>query len=268
MMKKKTRKEPIRGEGSDVRMQIDDGLREDSAKSKEWLNIMNLKEGLAVNPEIEVAENREMEGEVCTLNSIRNSKTPLLQLSIDHVSDEIDYWNLGVVAYVIGTNPFLGKPIKPDSATHLKEKLQYARFFEEVATDGDFPNMIEFLNEKGVLFSQKVVFEWKHITCKGYEKELDETQQKVHQGGYQDENLKELELQTLKEFQKIGDENSSYFHRSLRMRRYRKSIIAIKNKNGDWCNSPDHISAAFMEYYKELLGSDQGARIPIRKEIV
>uniref|UniRef100_A0A803MYM0 Uncharacterized protein n=1 Tax=Chenopodium quinoa TaxID=63459 RepID=A0A803MYM0_CHEQI len=78
-------------------------------------------------------------------------------------------------------------------------------------------------------------------------KELDEMQLKVHQGGYKDENLKATELKSLNEFHKemyysflsqkakikwlqIGDENSSYFHRSLKMRRYRKSAIAIKDK--------------------------------------
>uniref|UniRef100_A0A803LVG8 Uncharacterized protein n=1 Tax=Chenopodium quinoa TaxID=63459 RepID=A0A803LVG8_CHEQI len=117
-------------------------------------------------------------------------------------------------------------------------------------------------------------------------RDLNEIQLKVHQN-YNDDSLRELESNTLKEFQKvnesyfsflsqkakikwlqIGDENSAYFHRSLQMRKFKKSVIAIKDCDGVWCDTPNQISDAFVNYYKKLLGVDLGDRVPAQQEIV
>lgn len=57
----------------------------------------------------------------------------------------------------------VGKPIKSDQATTLKDRITYARYMVEVDINGKFPDEIEFVNEMGVLVKQEIQFEWKPI---------------------------------------------------------------------------------------------------------
>ena len=43
--------------------------------------------------------------------------------------------------------------------------LRYARLLVEMSLDGQFPEFIEFANEKGVLIRQMVHYEWLPIKC-------------------------------------------------------------------------------------------------------
>ena len=43
--------------------------------------------------------------------------------------------------------------------------LRYTRMLVEISLEGDFPDFIEFANEKDVIIRQKVVYEWKPIKC-------------------------------------------------------------------------------------------------------
>ncbi|XP_062080470.1 uncharacterized protein LOC133785236 [Humulus lupulus] len=54
---------------------------------------------------------------------------------------------------------------------------------------------------------------------------------------------------------KDGDDNTAFFHRSIRDRRSQNRVLAIMNDSGVWVEEPQQIIEAFLEYYKRLLGS-------------
>jgi len=59
----------------------------------------------------------------------------------------------------------LGIPLKTDRYTKEKMMLRYARMLVEMSLEGQFPECIEFANEKGVLIRQMVQYEWLPIKC-------------------------------------------------------------------------------------------------------
>ena len=59
----------------------------------------------------------------------------------------------------------LGIPLKIDKYTREKSMLRYARILVEMPVDGQFPEFIEFSNEKDVLIRQRVVYEWLPLKC-------------------------------------------------------------------------------------------------------
>ncbi|KAJ8436750.1 hypothetical protein Cgig2_009724 [Carnegiea gigantea] len=59
----------------------------------------------------------------------------------------------------------LGYPLKTDKYIKDKSMLKYARLMVEMSLEGQFPEYIEFANEKGVLLRQKVTYEWMPIKC-------------------------------------------------------------------------------------------------------
>ncbi|XP_010694020.1 uncharacterized protein LOC104906887 [Beta vulgaris subsp. vulgaris] len=59
----------------------------------------------------------------------------------------------------------IGKPLKLDQSTINKDRLQYARIMIETRMNQDLPEEIVFENEKGVMMTQKVHYEWRPIRC-------------------------------------------------------------------------------------------------------
>uniref|UniRef100_A0A803P9J0 Reverse transcriptase domain-containing protein n=1 Tax=Cannabis sativa TaxID=3483 RepID=A0A803P9J0_CANSA len=59
---------------------------------------------------------------------------------------------------------------------------------------------------------------------------------------------------------KFGDDNSHLFHASLKLRRLQNKIFSIEDEYGNWCDSPDKVQFAFLEYYQRLLGSNAPER--------
>ena len=59
----------------------------------------------------------------------------------------------------------LGYPSKSDKYTKDKSMLKYARLMVEMPLEGQFPEHVEFANEKGVLIRQKVIYEWLPTKC-------------------------------------------------------------------------------------------------------
>ena len=53
----------------------------------------------------------------------------------------------------------------------------------------------------------------------------------------------------------VGDENTAFFHRSLRLQQYKKKILKVKNHEDVWCSDSDSINRAFIDYYQKLFGS-------------
>ncbi|KAK9742286.1 hypothetical protein RND81_03G161600 [Saponaria officinalis] len=57
-------------------------------------------------------------------------------------------------------------------------------------------------------------------------------------------------------FQK-GDDNTGFFHATIRRKRARNNVYQVKHMNGVLCSSPVTIQHAFENYYKMLLGESK-----------
>ena len=86
---------------------------------------------------------------------------------------DIKYWGLQSLSKI---GSMLGIPLKTDRYTKEKLMIKYARLLVEMPLDGDFPDYIDFANEKNVIIRQKVVYEWKPIKC-SYCKMYDHVQE-------------------------------------------------------------------------------------------
>ena len=75
---------------------------------------------------------------------------------------DIKYWGLQSLSKI---GSMLGIPLKTDRFTKDKMMLRYARLLIEMPLDGQFPEFLEFANEKGVLIRQKIQYEWIPIKC-------------------------------------------------------------------------------------------------------
>lgn len=69
------------------------------------------------------------------------------------------YW--GCLLKLLGK---VGKPLNPDQATTNRDRIAYARVLVEMDINKVFPKNIQFKNEKGVVVSQELEFEWKPPT--------------------------------------------------------------------------------------------------------
>ncbi|XP_060195284.1 uncharacterized protein LOC132624535 [Lycium barbarum] len=75
---------------------------------------------------------------------------------------DLKYWGQRALTKIAG---LIGKPIKTDSATKLKERLVYARVMVEVPMNKTYPEFVMFENERGQIVEQQVQYEWKPILC-------------------------------------------------------------------------------------------------------
>ncbi|XP_056698510.1 uncharacterized protein [Spinacia oleracea] len=67
---------------------------------------------------------------------------------------------------------------------------------------------------------------------------------------------------------KDGDENTALFHQSIRSRNLKNQIYSIHDMDGVWKDNPTEVADAFLDYYKQLLGSKHETRTPVLKEVV
>ncbi|XP_062075533.1 uncharacterized protein LOC133779607 [Humulus lupulus] len=65
-----------------------------------------------------------------------------------------------------------------------------------------------------------------------------------------------------------GDANTAFFHASIRERSSQNIIYSITTESGDWVDKPDQVSAAFLEFYQNLLGSRMALRTKVIKRVV
>lgn len=61
---------------------------------------------------------------------------------------------------------------------------------------------------------------------------------------------------------------TTYFHRSLRKRRMMNRIYEIKTSEGIQMKTPTEVEGEFIEYYKDLLGSDIQSRDHVNSNII
>ncbi|XP_062075536.1 uncharacterized protein LOC133779611 [Humulus lupulus] len=52
----------------------------------------------------------------------------------------------------------------------------------------------------------------------------------------------------------LGEANTHVFHRSIRMRRLRNSVLAVRDEKGQWQDSQPEVQKAFLDYFQHLLG--------------
>lgn len=98
--------------------------------------------------------------------------TPEMEIKTDAITSlpiwvqlpdlDIKYWGMQSLSKI---GSVLGLPLKTDKYTKEKTMLKYARIMIEMQLDGEFPEYIEFINERGVLIRQKVNYEWMPLKC-------------------------------------------------------------------------------------------------------
>ncbi|XP_062085879.1 uncharacterized protein LOC133791985 [Humulus lupulus] len=66
----------------------------------------------------------------------------------------------------------------------------------------------------------------------------------------------------------LGDENTAFFHASLKARRAHNRINSIKNGRVIWVDNSKDVKADFLDYYQELLGTTMTNRLIVIKAIV
>ncbi|XP_074278426.1 uncharacterized protein LOC141602015 [Silene latifolia] len=64
-----------------------------------------------------------------------------------------------------------------------------------------------------------------------------------------------------------GDENSAYYHQSIKSRRMRNKVYQIQNQDGVRCTQSQEIQDAFDCFYRDLLGSSKKV-VPVNVSIV
>ncbi|KAL2934372.1 putative ciliary rootlet coiled-coil protein-like 2 protein [Bienertia sinuspersici] len=65
-----------------------------------------------------------------------------------------------------------------------------------------------------------------------------------------------------------GDDNTALFRSCIRKRTLQNNVYAIRDKDGSMKDSPEGIQAAFVDYYKELLGKAMSGRAHVHPEII
>ncbi|XP_021843467.1 uncharacterized protein [Spinacia oleracea] len=72
------------------------------------------------------------------------------------------YWGERSLSKIVGK---LGVLKRVDNATAKRYKLQFARVQVEVLVEQEFPEVLRFVNEKGVMVEIDVEYEWKPLVC-------------------------------------------------------------------------------------------------------
>ncbi|XP_062113923.1 uncharacterized protein LOC133824924 [Humulus lupulus] len=67
---------------------------------------------------------------------------------------------------------------------------------------------------------------------------------------------------------KDGDDNTSFFHTSIRHRRVVNRIYSIKDTDGVWVDKPDQVIVAFLKFYYRLLGSKMDGRKSVLPQVI
>ncbi|XP_062089161.1 uncharacterized protein LOC133795724 [Humulus lupulus] len=98
----------------------------------------------------------------------------------------------------------------------------------------------------------------------------------INRKGFNDIQVAELQAkQIMLESQKaktnwvqFGDENTAFFHTSLKTRMAHNIINSIKNGRGLWVDNSEDVKDAFLDYYQELLGTTMTNMLNVIKAIV
>ncbi|KAL9232347.1 hypothetical protein vseg_007470 [Gypsophila vaccaria] len=75
---------------------------------------------------------------------------------------DLKFWGDNCLAKIAG---LVGNPVRADEATFLKTRLGYARYMVELSLGKEYPDSIQFLDEKDVEHTVRVEYEWKPTLC-------------------------------------------------------------------------------------------------------
>ena len=70
------------------------------------------------------------------------------------------------------------------------------------------------------------------------------------------------------EWMKNGDENTTIFHASLKMRRIQNKANAIRDAQGNRVDTAEEVKDAFLKYYNFLLGTSMEDRKKVNCKII
>lgn len=73
-----------------------------------------------------------------------------------------EFWSIDMLSKI---GSVCGRPMYCDKCTLSKVKLGFARILVEMDSSGDFPDLIDLIDEQGNVFRQKVVYDWKPSVC-------------------------------------------------------------------------------------------------------
>lgn len=104
-----------------------------------------------------VVMKRWSEGQSMDIYSI--SKVPIW-IQLPNLSPKL--WSAPGLSQI---GSLLGRPIEADVLTQEKARMCYARIMVEVNFNEELPNTVDFVNDEGNLMKQRVVYEWRPITC-------------------------------------------------------------------------------------------------------
>lgn len=60
------------------------------------------------------------------------------------------------------------------------------------------------------------------------------------------------------------DENTKLLHQSIKARKLHNHVYSIHDKKGTWHDNVESVAFAFLDYYQQLLGSNEASRRPPR----
>uniref|UniRef100_A0A803QHQ4 Reverse transcriptase zinc-binding domain-containing protein n=1 Tax=Cannabis sativa TaxID=3483 RepID=A0A803QHQ4_CANSA len=144
--------------------------------------------------------------------------------------------------------------------------LNGSPMFQLVSKLKQFKLMLKELNKEGFNNLQAIVTRYQH--------ELDGLQSEVHQQPLnstllaQESEIRVKLIEAQKNYASFlqqkaksawiqdGDANTAFFHSSIKQRLRQNRIISIELEDGSRTHDPNHITAAFLEFYKKLLGSN------------
>ncbi|XP_074284243.1 uncharacterized protein LOC141608798 [Silene latifolia] len=154
----------------------------------------------------------------------------------------------------------------------------FKEFVEESwPSDGNFPSRLDLLSKKLQNWNSTIfgdIFRRKRSLIArigGCQRELSFARQRhlikleAKLRKELDEVLAQEELlwyqKSRAEFIKDGDRNTSFFHVSTLVRRWRNRIVSLKNEQGLWVDDPNEVKKMIVDYFKNLYTDDNNSSV-------
>ncbi|XP_057250015.1 uncharacterized protein LOC130591113 [Beta vulgaris subsp. vulgaris] len=166
---------------------------------------------------------------------------------------DLKYWGEKSLAKIAGQ---VGKVLRTDQATSKRERLQFARVMIEAEVNQGFPDQIRFLNEKEVLTSIDVIYEWKPEKCG-----------KCDQYGHLSDNCKKKEVTRVWQRKANVEVPLKTQHTEKNIREFKE--VAGPSKARTQQASPVHIQNSFQALIEDVhvgdvacqFGGNEGGRV-------
>ena len=77
-------------------------------------------------------------------------------------SPDVKYWSASILSRL---GRHIGKPINNDKAIRNKDKIHFAKLLIEVRIGDKLLDVVDFVNEQGILMQQEVIYGWRPVKC-------------------------------------------------------------------------------------------------------